>query len=129
MMEKLTCYFIGHIPQASVSVALAKPIRHQNMAFSFTESLAQFFYEFAEKHFHFEQGDEILLINCTVGREEFNQDDFFHTIDKRLEDLLQQEGGIVKSKRAVPPHCKTLTERVHRDLLKTHSEIIEDRCG
>ncbi|MAY43573.1 MULTISPECIES: hypothetical protein [unclassified Neptuniibacter] len=126
-MDKLDCYFIGHIAEGETQVSIVKPIRHNNTAFSFTESLGDFLYEFAEKHFYCKKGEEIVLIACSIDRRELDNVDFLSRIDEKSDYYFKEQGTILKRRKAISSDSIELSKRVFRDLHKTHRLILDGR--
>lgn len=129
-MSELRCYFVGHIPQGSDEIQLAEPMRPNNLAVSFTESLSEFFFDFAEKHFYCEQGDDIVLMSANVNCSEIDDSDFISDFkEQTLHSLRDSSGEILKRRKAVASDSAELSKRVRENLCETHRLIIQNRQG
>ena len=126
-MNKVNCYFVGHIPRGSKEIVLVKPIRRHNMGFSFTETLGEFFFEFAEKHFHCEPGEDIVLIATSIERDQLDSQYFIEQLHNKFVGFTNQKGTIIRRRTAVAKDSIELSKRVHQDLHKTHRLIMEGR--
>ncbi|MGH1461727.1 MAG: hypothetical protein ACRBB6_06815 [Neptuniibacter sp.] len=127
-MSELKCYFVGHISQGSDEIKLAEPVRPNNMAVSFTESLSEFFFDFAEKHFHCEQGDDIVLMSANVDCSDLNASDLLEGFKQKTEHSLKQHSGeIIKKRKAIARDSAELSMKVRDNLYQTHRLIIQGR--
>ncbi|MGH1430869.1 MAG: hypothetical protein ACRBB4_07100 [Neptuniibacter sp.] len=123
-MSELRCYFVGHIPQGSDEIQLAEPMRPNNLAVSFTESLSEFFFDFAEKHFYCEQGDDIVLMSANVDCSELDDADFIQDFKKKTESSLQtQASEVLKRRKAIASDSVELSKKVRENLYETHRLI------
>lgn len=123
-MSELRCYFVGHIPQGSDEIQLAEPMRPNNLAVSFTESLSEFFFDFAEKHFYCEQGDDIVLMSANVDCSELADADFIQEFKKKTESSLQaQASEVLKRRKAIASDSVELSKKVRENLYETHRLI------
>lgn len=125
-MKELDCYFVGHITSGSDEIKLAEPVRPHNMAVSFTESLGEFFFNFAEKHFRCEKGDEILLMSASVDCSDLEESEFVDGFKQRTEACLEQKSGeIIKRRIAIASDSTELSARVRMDLYEKHRLIMQ----
>lgn len=128
-MNELKCYFVGLIPQGSEDLQLATPVRPDNLAVSFTESLGEFFFDFAEKHFHCEQGDEIVLLSASVDCSDLNEGSFVEEFKKKSKSSLSIGSAIIKRRIALASDSEDLSIKVRENLYKTHRLILQAREG
>jgi hypothetical protein len=127
-MSELRCYFVGHIPQGSEEIQLAEPMRPNNLAVSFTESLSEFFFDFAEKHFYCEQGDDIVLMSANVDCSEIDDSDFIGDFKEKTQHSLRDRSGeILKRRKAVASDSAELSKKVRENLYETHRLITLNR--
>lgn len=130
-MNEMKCYFVGLIPQGSTEMKLAEPVRPNNLAVSFTESLSEFFYDFAEKHFHCEQGDEIVLFSAHVDCSDICEIDIISSFkEKTAASVTGAPRDVIKRRVALAKDSEELSVRVRNNLYQSHRLLMESspRC-
>ncbi|WP_286239405.1 hypothetical protein [Neptuniibacter halophilus] len=115
------CFVLGFISRDNDEPTLAVPVRKNNIGVSFSQSLAEFFYEFAEKHFECEQGDEVLLFSAKVNCSDLDETALLSGFNQRAKESISAgEGIILKRRIAVGADSAELAERVRSDIYSQH---------
>lgn len=125
-MPEINVFMVGHAASGSDEIKLAEPLRVNNMAVSFTESLAEFFYDFAEKHFICEQGDQILLLRTSIDSEEIDESDFISCFKAHSERLIaSSDGEIIRRRLADDPASEMVNLKVRNNLYENHRLLLD----
>lgn len=111
------CFALGIIAQGSNDWLLPEPVRNNNVAISFTQSLADFFYEFAEKHFHLKENDEVVLLSAKIDCNQMNEESIISSFFERAESAVNSGDCIViKRRAALCPRSDEVESRVRKDI-------------
>jgi len=112
---QVDCFALGFISEGSDKVFLPKPIRKSNIAVSFTQPLADFFFEFAELHFRCNAGDEILLLATKMDLSEMDEDSLLTSFAERANEPVSAGHCIVIKRR---PAVASGSDKLRRKLVQ-----------
>ncbi|MGI1668980.1 MAG: hypothetical protein K6L74_01510 [Neptuniibacter sp.] len=111
------CFALGVIPKGSDDLYFPEPFRKNNLAISFTQSLADFIYEFAEKHYYCNEGDEILLLSAKVDCDQMDEASIISSFFARAEDAVSSgECIVIKRRDALAAESNELRQKVCQDI-------------
>ena len=115
--RNMDCFVIGRIGEGADVLALAEPVRRHNLAISFSQSLGDFFFDFAEAHFHYDQGDDICLLLAKLDCANLDETMLLDSVRLRAEQTIKAgEGTILKRRKAMDSGSAAFISRVRRDI-------------
>ena len=113
----IDCFALGVIPAGHDDWLLPEPVRNNNIAVSFTQSLADFFYEFAEKHFHLKESDEVVLLAAKIDCNQMDEESIIACFFERAETAVNSGDCIViKRREALCPGSDEVAGKVRKDI-------------
>ncbi len=114
---RVDCFALGVIPEGHDDWLLPEPVRNNNVAVSFTQSLADFFYEFAEKHFQLKENDEVVLLAAKIDCNQMDEESIIACFFERAESAVNSGDCIVIKRRvALCPRSDEVESRVRKDI-------------
>lgn len=117
---EIDCFALGYKAVGNQNITLAKPVRDTNIAISFTQSLAEFFYEFAEKHFLYSEGDEVLLLSVKIDcNKVLSIPDYAEQV---IGTVSENEVIIIKRRNAISSSSQELKQRIWDDIYRQHEQ-------
>lgn len=122
------CFALGVIPAGCDDWVLPEPVRSNNVAISFTQSLADFFYEFAEKHFYLKENDEVVLLAAKIDCHQLDEESIISSFFERAECAVNSGGCIVLKRRvALCPHSDEVASRVRKDIYQQRDRFLLEK--
>lgn len=117
-MSEIDVYVLGRVPHEAEEMELATPLASCDLPVSFTTELGDFLFDFAEKHIHCGEGDEILLLGAQLDVADIlHQEDFVRHFKERVDSTDYMKGvSILKRRYADAPGSAKLKQRIRTDL-------------
>lgn len=117
-MSEIDVYVLGRVPHQADEMELAIPRISCDLPVSFTTELGDFLFDFAEKHIHCSEGDEILLLGAQLDVADIlHQEDFVAHFKDRIDSTnYMKEVSILKRRYADAPGSDKLKQRIRTDL-------------
>ena len=117
-MSEIDVYVLGVVPREADELELAQPRISCDLPVSFTTELGDFLFDFAEKHVHCDEGDEILLLGAQLDVADImHQEDFVTHFKRRVDSTdYMKDVSVLKRRLADTPESAKLKHRIRTDL-------------
>jgi len=117
-MSEIDVYVLGRVPHEEGEMELATPLASCDLPVSFTTELGDFLFDFAEKHIHCREGDEILLLGAQLDVADIlHQEDFVRHFRERVDSTdYMSDVSVIKRRYAEAPGSEKLKQRIRTDL-------------